>query len=150
MLGANAGPMIDHRHLMTKPRPLGGRQFDLDMFARCAVLDGVFEQVLENFVKLPPIPCRGGRPFEQGQADFNIGSTRLHHQPFADFAQQARQVDRACGPHMLVHLDARKAEQVVDQLAHALGLATHDAQEFLPRCGVAGCWAQKRVDKSQE
>ena len=33
------------------------------------------------------------------------------------------------GPHVLVHLDPRQREQVVDQALHAVGLAAHETEE---------------------
>ena len=49
---------------------------------------------------------------------------------------------------MLVLLDARQHQQVVDQAAHALGLLGHDAEEALARGGIVARRAAQGLDEA--
>ena len=49
---------------------------------------------------------------------------------------------------MLVLLDARQHQEVVDQAAHALGLLGHDAEEALARGGVVARRAAQGLDEA--
>ena len=51
---------------------------------------------------------------------------------------------------MLVHLDARERQEVIDQAAHALRLALHESQELLLRPRVALGGTLDRFEEARE
>ena len=68
----------------------------------------------------------------------------------AHAVHQVRHHDPAGGRQVLGQLDARQAEQVVDQPVHALRLLGHDAEELGLRRRVIGGGAAQRVDEADQ
>src|ERR687897_762940 len=66
----------------------------------------------------------------------HLARARLELQQVEHTPQYAIDVDGGVGPGMLVLLDARQHQKVVDQAAHALGLLGHDAEEALARADI--------------
>ncbi|HEX7968474.1 MAG TPA: hypothetical protein VF502_09655, partial [Stellaceae bacterium] len=123
---------------------------DLDRGAAAAVFDGVVEQILEHLRQLVGVAQHLGRVGRQVQDDAHVARRGALLQRVGDGMQHLLDVDTVGRRHMLVHLDARQRQQIVDQPRHALRLLGHDGEEAVARRGVVARRAAQRLDESGE
>ena len=70
-------------------------------------------------------------------------------QRVGDVARELGEVDRRLRPHVLLLLDARQRQQVVDQPRHAASLLAHDGEKLVARLGVVVRRALQRFDETE-
>jgi hypothetical protein len=86
------------------------------------------------------------------RVDLDGHALRLGEGPerVADMAQELDEVDHRAGPDMLVELDARQGQEVVDQPRHAACLGQHDAEEAVARLGIVAGGPLDRLDEADD
>ena len=95
-------------------------------------------------------PSTGGNPSASARSSVTPRSASRGSNPAARPAQQLGQIDPLRRRLVLGQLDARQAEQVVDQPVHPRRLLRHDAEEALLRRRVVGRRAAQRLDEADQ
>ena len=98
-----------------------------------AVFDRVVEQVLEQLGELVAVALHIGKIGGQVEPDAHAALAGAQFERVGEVLEQRRQRDPALRRHVLVELDARQRQQVLDQPAHARRLSAHDREKPLAR-----------------
>ena len=72
-----------------------------------------------------------------------------HRQRLADIGDDGTEIEPHDRTDMLVELDPRQGQQVIDQARHARRLARHDVQKAPSRRFIFGCRTLQRLDEAR-
>ena len=136
MFGRDAGPMVAHAQASG---PARGRQRDvherLAVFRGRSVFDGVLDEVFGDADEFVPV-ARDDQAFRSLEHQLRMAFLRHRGQRVDAMARHLDEVDGGAGPQMLLLLDMRQGQQIVDQPRHAPALIAHDREKPVPRHGV--------------
>ena len=115
-----------------------------------AVFERIRDQVVEHLQHLIAVGYdhRQVRRFANDQPP--LVGVEPHCQRLANFADNPAQLEERRWPDMLVNLDPRQRQQIIDQSRHALRLALDDIEKSPPRGFVAGGRTLQRLDKPRQ
>jgi len=135
-----------------RPPPAGGRLADRHRHrtALPAVFRGVVQQVLQHLLQLVVVAWHGWQAGLQVQVQADLAVPDLRFEGGSQALHQAGQVHPVGRRLVFRQLDARQAQQVVDQAVHALRLVRHDAQEPRLCRRVVGGGAAQGVDEADQ
>src|ERR1700756_2173122 len=87
---------------------------DRNVAPRAAILDRVIHQILENLSKLISVPEDRGKIRWQGESDPHAAFGRTQLEAFRKVMEKWAQLNSAFRHHVLVKLDSREREQILD------------------------------------
>src|ERR1700730_4268152 len=117
-----------------RPSPVRGRYRDLA--AGAAVFDRIVEEVLKELGELVAVADRVGQIWRHIQPDMHPALAGAQLQRVGEMMQQWPECHASLRHHMLVELDPRQRQQILDEADHACGLLVHDRKKALARFGI--------------
>ena len=150
MFRRNAGPVVPDRH--DGVASCGGRGFarerDVDTLARCAIFQGILDQVFEHPNEFVAVARNDERACLVGDLDFDVPLTCKRRQAVGNLVDDHHEIGRVVGMNVGLLLDSRQRQQVVDEARHAGRLFLHDGKKAIARRRIVARRALQRFDEA--
>ena len=121
-----------------------------DLGPRPAVFDGVVEEVLKQLGQFVAIAQDIGQIVGHGQRDPHAATAGAQRQRLGEIGEERSQRHPRPWHHMLVELDPRQGQEILDEPRHASRLLVHDGKKPLARFGIVARRPEQGVDEAGE